>query len=93
MRLALEAADIEPARMADVLGVTPQTIHNYLRGARTPILGVIKLWAQVCQVPWQWIVTGELPDDDGGVTQPVTLWERRSNAVRNLPISSLKIAA
>lgn len=97
MRLALEARGIEPARMADELGVTPQTIHNYLRGSRTPILGVIKQWAQVCRVPWQWITTGELPDDDnpngGDVSAPVTLWERRSNWLENEPVSLLKLVA
>lgn len=63
--------------MAAALGVTPQTVHNYLRGTRQPMLGMIKQWALVCSVPWQWITTGELPDgpNDGGegVSAPVTL--------------------
>lgn len=97
MRLALEASDIEPARMADELGVTPQTIHNYLRGSRTPILGVVKQWAAICRVPWQWIITGELPDDDnpngGDVTAVVSLRERRDNWRQSEMVSLLKLAA
>lgn len=83
--------------MADELGVTPQTIHNYLRGSRTPILGVVKQWAQTCGVPWQWIMTGELPDDDnpigGDVSAHVTLKERRDNWRQREMISLLKLAA
>lgn len=67
LALALEAAAVDVDEMAATLGVTKTTIYNYMSGARAPKLGMIKMWALRCQVPWEWLTTGELPDgeDDG----------------------------
>ena len=87
LKLALEASGHDVADMATELGVTPQTVHNYLRGDRTPIRAVIKQWAQVCQVPWQWIVTGDLPDptdpQEGDVSKTNTGREWADNSLDN----------
>lgn len=64
MKLALEASGLDAAQMAAALGVTPQTVHNYLRGSRMPIKAVVKEWARACDVPYEWIVTGETITSD-----------------------------
>ena len=76
--LALEAADVEPGEMAATLGLAKNTIYAYMAGTRKPKLGMVKQWAMRCQVPWQWIVTGELPPEDGGGdTATLTIRKRR----------------
>lgn len=101
LALALEAADVDVDEMADNLGVSKQTIYNYMSGNRAPKLGMIKMWAMRCQVPWQWITTGELPEDDepneGDVSAHVTLRKLAGNWSRDLdqiePRSLLKLVA
>jgi transcriptional regulator with XRE-family HTH domain len=62
LRLALEAADITPDQMAEALGCHKNTVYNWMAGDRSPKLGMVKEWARVCQVPWEWIETGALPE-------------------------------
>lgn len=102
LALALEAADVEPEEMADTLGVSRATVYNYMAGTRNPKLGMVKQWALRCYVPWEWIVTGELPDpSDGGDTETVTLrnlagiWPDNAadNWLEDEPKSLLKLAA
>lgn len=94
LALSLEAAGVEPEEMADALGVSRATIYNYMSGTRNPKLGMVKQWAMRCQVPWEWIVTGELPGpSDGGDTAPVTLRELPGNWSEIEPRPLLKLAA
>lgn len=61
----MEAADVTAPQMAKALGLAKNTIYAYLSGDRKPPkLGMIKEWARVCNVPWEWIVTGELPGNE-----------------------------
>lgn len=95
LALALEAAEVDVDEMAEDLGVSDTTIYNYMSGARNPKLGMIKQWALRCQVPWQWIATGEQPEDprEGDVPAPVTLKKLPNNWLHNEPISLLKLVA
>lgn len=96
LALALEAAEVDVDDMAATLGTHRNTIYNYMSGARNPKLGMIKQWAFRCQVPWQWITTGELPPEDtseGDVSATVTLKEHRDNWLRKHPDSLLKLVA
>jgi transcriptional regulator with XRE-family HTH domain len=58
LALALEASGVSPERMAQEIGVHVNSIHNYAAGRRVPKLAVIKLWADVCQVDREWMITG-----------------------------------
>lgn len=95
MALALEAADVLIEDMAASLGVSKTTIYNYMSGARTPKLGMIKQWAFRCQVPWQWITTGEIPEEpsEGDVPATVTLRKLPDNWLTNEPRTLLKLVA
>lgn len=99
LALALEAAEVDVDDMAATLGTHKNTIYNYMSGARNPKLGMIKQWAFRCQVPWQWITTGVIPDDprEGEVSAAVTLREDRDNWLREVdkikPRSLLKLVA
>lgn len=99
LALALEAAEVDVDEMAENLGVSDTTIYNYMSGARSPKLGMIKQWAFRCQVPWQWIATGDLPTEpeEGDVSASVTLRELPDNWAREVdrivPRSLLKLVA
>lgn len=73
LELALDAAGVDPLDMAAVLGVAKTTVYAYMSGARKPKLGMVRQWAQLCQVPWEWIVTGELEPDAAKVAKSVRI--------------------
>jgi transcriptional regulator with XRE-family HTH domain len=92
LQLALEAAGVEPIEMAEVLGLAKNTIYSYMSGARNPKLGMVKQWAMVCQVPWQWIITGQLPEEgDEATISAITQRYEAGNSGDNLRF--LKLAA
>ena len=55
---ALDVSGVKVAEMALRLGVSRQTIGNYLAGRTTPKLGVFKLWAEVTDVDLDWLLYG-----------------------------------
>ena len=59
LALALEASGVTPDQMAAELGVHVNTIHNYAAGRRSPKLGLVKQWADVCEVNRDWLWGGE----------------------------------
>lgn len=69
---ARKVAGIERKRMADILGVTPQSVSNYESG-KSP-LGKLQVnaWAVATEVDVEWLKTGKAQDEDprGGNTQP-----------------------
>ncbi len=59
LRLALEASGVEKIDMANELGVSRQTIDNYLKG-RTPCpRGYLRAWADKCSIPFDWLAFGD----------------------------------
>ena len=58
---ALEVSGVKVTEMAMILGVSRQTIGNYLSGRTTPKLGVLKVWADETGVDLEWLKTGEIP--------------------------------
>ena len=65
--LALEKADLRPSDMADHLGVHRNTVSNYLHGRTRPRRRDLIVWAQVCEVPLEWLVSGPITDNLGYV--------------------------
>lgn len=64
---SLRVAKVGKAEMAEYLGVTRNTVGNYVNGRTTPDLRTLRLWAMRCGVPLNWLQTGETPPPhDGG---------------------------
>lgn len=74
LQKALDYAHVSHQEMAGYLGVSRNTVGNYI-ALRTPItLGTLRLWSMRTGVPLRWLQTGESPadpDPNGGmVTTP-----------------------
>ena len=63
MALALEVAGVTKEAMADYIGVSRQTISNYLIGRTVPTIGYVRNWADRCQVSVSWLLTGHADTD------------------------------
>lgn len=69
MRIAAEAANIRSADIAEALGLTADTVSNYLTGRTRVPRPVLISWARLCRVPLGWLETGGEtldPTWDGG---------------------------
>ena len=56
---SLEWADVSKVDMAAHLGVSRQTVDNYIH-ERTPITrGYLHAWATLCGVPFDWLAFGD----------------------------------
>lgn len=55
---ALDEADVSVQQMADELGVTRQTVSNYLHGRTPPSRSVLRVWALRTGVAFAWLSDG-----------------------------------
>lgn len=63
--LALEAADVSVHEMADELGVSRNTVGNYLAGRTRPHKAVLRVWALRTGVPYEWLAGGDSTSKHG----------------------------
>ncbi len=49
-------AGIGSEEMAVKLGISRTTVSNYESGRTDPTIGMIRGWADVCQVPLEWLI-------------------------------------
>ena|SRR5215467_11822734 len=59
LRKSLRHADIGSQEMADYLGVSRNSVSNWISGRFTPGLPVLRAWAQRTEVSLAWLVTGD----------------------------------
>lgn len=95
---ALDVNGVSVQEMADWLGLSRQTVGNYLAGRQTPKHQTLVSWAIRCGVSLTWLETGVAPEEGGGAdTQSVTLWQPRDGwtvSAAQLPGQlSFKVAA
>lgn len=66
LRIAREYAGYDQLQLADLVGVSRNTISNAEVGTVAPRKIVVNAWAMACGVPASWIWTGKAPggDDD-----------------------------
>lgn len=55
---ARKHARVSVGEMADYLGVSPGTVHNWTSGRIRPKVQTLRLWAIRCGVPYAWLETG-----------------------------------
>ena len=66
LRIAREAARLEQAELATLIGVSRGTIGNAEKG-RTEVRKILlNAWALACGVPVSWLETGQDTSPDGG---------------------------
>lgn len=80
LALALDYSGVSVHDMADELGVSRNTVGNYLAGRTTPHKAVLRVWALRTGVPFEWLARGEvdpkLTIDECYSHLPVHAWAR-----------------
>lgn len=68
LRIAREYAELEQIELADLIGVSRNTVGNAEKGRGDTRRIVINAWALACGVPVSWIINGgaQSPPDGGG---------------------------
>ena len=80
MRKALRVSSTRVGVMADYLGVTRNTVGNYINGHTGPDKRTLRLWALRTGQPLEWLETGAVTTvegPDGGASRPRTDSNRR----------------
>lgn len=87
---SLRVAKVGKAEMAVYLGVTRNTVGNYVNGRTIPDLRTLRLWAMRCGVPLVWLQTGETPPpSDGGVPVGEERFERSTFRVETRHLAAV----
>ncbi len=68
LRIAREFAGLEQEELAEVIGVSRNTIGNAEKGRVRPRRIVLNAWALACGVPVSWL-NGDSPSNDGNPSQ------------------------
>jgi len=58
LRKGLREVDLGVAEMADYLGVSRNTVSNWVNGRIVPGRQSLMLWAMRCGVDYEWLTTG-----------------------------------
>src|SRR6185312_17082549 len=66
MRKAREAAGLDQEQLAELIGVSRQTISNTERGVSQPRRILVNAWSLATGVPVEWLLTGRVSDPPDG---------------------------
>lgn len=66
MRKALRVAGISVQEIAEYLGVARNTVSTWINGRIDPSTQTMRLWALRTGVPYEWLLTGTVPDQRPG---------------------------
>ena len=61
MRLRMSLGDRQAQWMARQLGVSSATVSRWMRGVSVPALGMLRAWATITDVDFDWLRTGRVP--------------------------------
>ncbi|WP_159233465.1 helix-turn-helix transcriptional regulator [Mycolicibacterium vanbaalenii] len=70
LRIAREHAGLEQDQLAELIGVSRNTVGNAEKGRVQPRRITINAWALACGVPASWISTGKVGDGPGNGPNP-----------------------
>lgn len=82
MRKAREDAGLDQGQLAELIGVSRNTVSGTERRTNNPRKHVVMAWAMATGVPYEWLVTGEYettPGPDGTEGDGSGDWIRTSN--------------
>ena len=79
--IALQDSGVDKQVIADELGISINTVHNYLAGRTHPRRSVVVLWGFVTGVDPRWLLTGEIPGHDPGGGASTSGYSRGFEAV------------
>jgi transcriptional regulator with XRE-family HTH domain len=65
LRKALRQAGLSVQDMAEYLGVSRNSVGNWINGRTAPTKPALMLWAMRTGVPFEWLQTGESPHRGG----------------------------
>ena len=68
LRKARETADLDQAQLAELIGVSRNSVSAAERGSTKPRKAVLIAWAFATRVPFEWLTTGQInenPDPNG----------------------------
>ena len=71
LRKSLRHADIGSQEMADYLGVSRNSVSNWINGRFVPSLAVLRAWAARTGVSLGWLVTGNPDAEDDDIRESV----------------------
>lgn len=82
-------------QLSELMGVGRNTVSRYesLPESATVRPGTIKLWALATGYDFEWLMTGIVPDHDGGDDVSSTNWYTEKASVTRLPIVQIQVAA
>jgi transcriptional regulator with XRE-family HTH domain len=95
MRKALRHAGMSPGQMADYLGVSRQSVGNWISGRVEPSFQTLRLWSIRTGVSLEWLL-GRVLVPAGGFTMSRSLTasdDAEVARVRALPPDYLEVAA
>lgn len=61
LRKSLRVSGVSVGSMASSLGVSRNTVSNWINGRGRPCVAQLAVWAALTDAPASWLETGELP--------------------------------
>lgn len=61
LRKAREFAGLQQSELANTLGISRNSVSSYEGARSTPRRPVLRTWADVCGVSYEWLTGGQLP--------------------------------
>lgn len=86
MRKALRESGVSALEMADYLGVSRNTVSNWINGHARPSTAAVRLWAMRTGIPFDWLTTGMSSANGGGPShsvKPKAPYLRDVSTIRN----------
>ena len=90
---ALKHRGIKVGEMADYLGVSRNTVGNYINGRTSPDKRTLRLWALRTGVPMEWLEHGSTSTNDDPDGGSLTISYPKSGALLAFPSRDLVAAA
>lgn len=89
MKMALEDAGIGVAEMGERLGVSRDTISNWINGRIQPRRAFLRVWADECEVDFRWLAEGRIQTTARGLVEMLESVGAEDDLVFDVQLESL----